>query len=703
MSFFDKFMGSVQDIKVEITSSDIKIHGYLFSNDVIRRHVCKLDRFKFLYKKRTMIYFETFRFFLPEVKLLLEYLVTLRNKYGVHIPNCKLVLELIEKFEKEYGDKLNNEIDRSIIEKTMTFKVQKHQEDTIDNYLIYKNRLGLRGLLLDADPGTGKTFMSLALVTGIKADKVLIICPLPTVENVWVKSLTAPGDRCFNDIQPHFNIRDKFNTYKNEKFIICHYEGLEKLDEFLKLNNYFKKEKVAIIVDESHNFNENKSKRSNLLVNTINSTDTDNVFLLSGTPIKGTFQELIMVFSLLSKDFESNILKRFVGFYRSAGDPIASWLKDRYKNNSVKVQKSSLGLDPVITSYVKIKLPQDVANKFLLTSIRDDVVNYVKKRLDGIKEKRKEYTDRYNAYLEEGFKILLEKKEITEKDIKKYKEYAYFIHKNMDILAFHTEKLKYCNDVEAMIIKVLNSREDKEEFKELKVIYKYAHLKAQGEALGRIVTRARINCHVELARAIRYEPLINSTDKKSLIFSNYVEVCESSYKALKSLKYKPLQVYGDYVKQLATTVDKFRTGKENPLVATYQSLGTGVPLITANVVICLDLPFRQYLYDQAISRVWRLGQDRQVYVYIVNLDTGEEPNINTRNIDIIKYFKEEVERLIGYKSAIDLAESEVLSAEARTLLRDSTSKDLVIDRSKYSFSSNTFKTFNRWTQTIYRN
>ena len=92
----------------------------------------------------------------------------------------------------------------------------------------------------------------------------------------------------------------------------------------------------------------------------------------------------------------------------------------------------------------------------------------------------------------------------------------------------------------------------------------------------------------------------------------------------------------------------------NPLVTTFKSLSTGVPLVIANVIIVLDLPFRMYVYEQAIARAWRLGQDQQVYVYIPKLDTGEAPNINSRNIDIIQFFKEEVENITGQKMSISL-------------------------------------------------
>ena len=105
-------------------------------------------------------------------------------------------------------------------------------------------------------------------------------------------------------------------------------------------------------------------------------------------------------------------------------------------------------------------------------------------------------------------------------------------------------------------------------------------------------------------------------------------------------------------------VDLFKNKREvNPLVATYKSLSTAVPLTNADRIITLDLPYRMYIFDQAVGRAWRQGQDSIVKVYMPVLDTGDEPNINQRNFDIIKFFNEEVEKLTGYKQTLTVDET----------------------------------------------
>ena len=56
-------------------------------------------------------------------------------------------------------------------------------------------------------------------------------------------------------------------------------------------------------------------------------------------------------------------------------------------------------------------------------------------------------------------------------------------------------------------------------------------------------------------------------------------------------------------------------------------------------------------------------KDNCEYVYIPKLDTGEFPNINSRNIDIIQFFKQEVEAITGEKMTVSLDPSIAPSTE----------------------------------------
>lgn len=86
----------------------------------------------------------------------------------------------------------------------------------------------------------------------------------------------------------------------------------------------------------------------------------------------------------------------------------------------------------------------------------------------------------------------------------------------------------------------------------------------------------------------------------------------------------PVVVYGKTNNELNKTVGLFEKDIDlNPLVATYQSLSTAVPLVMADTMIMLNAPFRAYIHEQAISRIHRLGADTQTIVWEAYLNTGE--------------------------------------------------------------------------------
>jgi hypothetical protein len=119
----------------------------------------------------------------------------------------------------------------------------------------------------------------------------------------------------------------------------------------------------------------------------------------------------------------------------------------------------------------------------------------------------------------------------------------------------------------------------------------------------------------------------------------------------------PMAVYGKTNADLNATIKQFEADIDiNPLIATFQSLSTAVPLVMADTMIMLNSPFRTYIYEQAISRIHRLGADTQTTVYVMHLDTGDKPNISTRSADIMQWSKEQVEAIMGITSSFDVTE-----------------------------------------------
>lgn len=618
--------------------------GFSFKGQV-RRTIGNEDKLKALFVKLGLMEIEFYSFFTFEIIELMKKIIKTKYPYNINIASIEKVIELLNNLTNREGD---NFLNLKRVEDTMEFKIMKHQEPIFERYEFFKKNLNYRGMLIDAGPGTGKTFSSLALAEALNSDRVYIVCPLPTVKNVWENSLRGAG-LVYKEQQDCMVLKDTTH-YNGERFVIIHYEALEKAIDIFKDKNHGLNQ-ITVIVDESHNLASSISKRTSLCLEFINMVKANDVFCLSGTPLKSSFKELGVIFSMIDSKFNGPVESRFYKLYKSPNQFLADILTKRYQGASVKIEKDSIELEQPITNYVNIKLKD--GDKYTLKNIRVALRDFVNKRLKEIEDASEEIVTNYTtlvekAYGNSGNNFPLSKRIWYEQSVHKIRE------NQKGCVFLFPELLKEVNDYENELASYLDGK-DKKDFMEYKTLYKYPMLKIQGEALGLIITGARIQCHADMATALRYNTILNSTTKKTLIFSSYVNVCKSAELKAKKEGYSPIGVYGETVGDLVKNVKKFSEDKKiNPLVTTYKALSTGVPLIAANVVICLDLPFRMYMYDQAISRVWRLGQDKQVFIYILSLDTGNEPNINSRNVDIITFFKEEIEKITGYKTSIEL-------------------------------------------------
>jgi superfamily II DNA/RNA helicase len=212
------------------------------------------------------------------------------------------------------------------------------------------------------------------------------------------------------------------------------------------------------------------------------------------------------------------------------------------------------------------------------------------------------------------------------------------------------EETQFCNRYELeQIAPYLPTKAMRDAFKNARSVVKYVNLKIQGEALGRVLGTKRVACHVDMINHIGLEKLVQQSIKKTLIFTSYVEVVDRIADYFKKRDYPVLTAHGKTGELVKTTVDRFQTDfNANPLVATFKSLSTAVPLIEANTVVNINAPFRHYEYEQAISRVDRLGQDTPVEIINVHLDTDDRPNISTRSKDILEWSKEQVAILMGF-------------------------------------------------------
>lgn len=585
-----------------------------------------------------------------------------RPIYGVNIKALNKIIGILEtRVEENREYDIDNKLDYDMIKEKMIHTPFEYQQALFDSYEKYKYRTGYRGLTIGAAPGLGKTNISLTFAEMLHSEKVLVICPLPTLEKVWLKSIAMPGkDNLYKDPSKNSTWSVKSPAvYNNEKFIIVHYEGLEQLYGILpKIAG----PKLTIIVDESHNFADTKSKRTILLQDIIDRSFTKNLFLLSGTPIKSYSTEIINMAKFIDGKLKGDLYNRLYSVYSNPNKFFKSILPGRYNEMTYVIEKKETVLEPVIKTYIPITLKN--SKDYTLPAIREQMREFINRRIGEIERAMPKTVETYELCLTIAAQNGFDKK--SKYSIRQYRNLVATIQEayKKKQLGFISNEMALANTIEREIKSYIPPELGKQ-WDEVKTIIKYPMLKVQGECLGKIVMGARIKCHVDIALNLDYEALLNSTIKDTIIFSNYINVCEAARSVLANLKYDMALVYGEYAKNLNKEVKRFIDNKNvNPLVTTYKSLSTGVPLTNANVIVALDLPFRMYIFEQAISRAWRVGQDSQVVVYIPSLDTGNVPNINQRNLDIISFFNSEVEALTGYKSSIDVKETDAINLES---------------------------------------
>lgn len=664
----------------------VKLHGDFITVNYVARgkilndieRVFKTSRVNNNMFKRTTAYSLTFQqFFALEFYHILELLIESKNKYlytstrQLRMVQAELVRNTwLANIYKNHPSRL----DYSKIN-NMHFKPLDHQMEFLKNYDYTLPRYNLRGMLLAAAAGSGKTNTSLTLAEMLDADKIIIVCPKPTVNKVWVTScanLPATGG-VFKKPQSVWS-KESGLPYKNERIAIFHYEALQYA---LDMKNQLQGKRTVIILDESHNLNEIISARTQKFIELCNTINTNDVLLMSGTPIKALSSETIPLFKCIDPLFNDDTVASFKKMFAGEVAATTAILSRRYNLVSHRVEKKTLELPEPIKTTIKITVPN--GNDFTLQSIANDMVAYSSKRTKELTAEMPAAIETYDKCVKLVETIILDsklnKKQLIENEHnhKLYKQNVEVVkqHYRSKSLYLVPDEMRYCTQYEKRVIIPNLPKELKEPFIKAKTMVKYLNLMIRGEMLGRVLGKKRIEAFCALAENIKYDDIIESTDRKTIVFTSYKEVIETAVARLKKMRYVPLAMYGEHTKNLASVVTQFDQSKElNPLVATYASLGTGVPLIMADTIIFINASFRSYITEQAIARVHRLGQTSQTRIFDILLDTGDQPNISTRTIDIMEWSKNQVSAILGIENTDTEDDLEIATEDLKLVLEE---------------------------------
>lgn len=601
-------------------------------------HTSKIANFMFSRVSGSTITFH--QFFLPDVLYTLEQVVANPKRgYG----NYRALHKVIEKLKEETWlartlTKQQSILDRSALSQ-LNVKLLEHQNDFLDQYDDLVPRFGLRGYMLAATPGSGKTLASLSLGLCLRAQTVICIVPKNSVIDVWEQTLKIR----FKEKQSYWTSLSGEPLVAGRQYYIFHYEQLPQAVAFFSTVN---PGKTLVVLDESHNLNEADSLRSTLFVQLcVDSLPKDySVVWSSGTPIKAIGNEAIPFLKTVDPLFDRFAEDRFRSIFGKSASRALDILRNRIGNLTFKVDRKVVIDNGTETITKQVVIPN--GKQYTLNAIKEEMRAFVTERMAFYRDNFDRFLKHYNDGLE-SYKKIIKGHPDKERAFDLYQEYIKLIRRGYDPVLMKTESM-YCNNFELKSIIPLLPLSLKDEFKNARSVVKYYDLKVRGEALGRILGKRRSQCHVDMVEYSGLEEMIDGARKKTIIFTSYVEVVDKAAAYLEGLGYKPLRVYGLTNKDLPSIKGKFDSDEDaNPLIATYQSLSTAVPLTSASTAVMLNSPFRPHELEQAQARIDRLDQDGPVTFFNVFLKTDDEPNISTRSGDILEYCKEAVDLIMG--------------------------------------------------------
>lgn len=603
----------------------------------------KLFDFMFITTRLNLIVFDSF--FAPDILYVLKVLAS-NKRARIHHRVINRVIELL--YENTWLKNTVTEYPPYLKRENLNlFKWTPlpHQSEFFDIYEKNVPRFKLRGYILGASPGSGKTALSLFLSKLTDCDTFIAVVPKNSVDTVWVDTIK----KIYKLPQSYWVTSLNEPIRPGLRHYIFHYERLEEALEFFKKNRF---KNPFIVLDESHNLNELKSNRTANFIKLCKLTGSKNILWASGTPVKAIGQEIVPILTTLDDYFTPPVSERFSIIFGKQASRAVDILRNRLGLFTYTVDKKEIVNNDV--SYVDVNAVIPNGDEYTLDSIRGKMSAFIQQRLAYYEKNMSQFLDIYHSGIAIYSRTL--RSEDDKKELEQYKYNAKQIRDFYDPVTMKQLVID-CNRFEDKKIIPRLSQPLKDQFRKSKSVYKYYILTVQGEALGQVLGRLRAQCHVDMVPHLKLEEYVDTALSKTVIFTSYVEVIQATNEYFTKRKYKPALIYGDTNKDLPSIISNFGSDIDlNPLIATYKSLSTAVPLTMASTAVMLNSPFRNYEYEQAVARLDRLGQNNPVSIYNIFLDTGNTPNISTRSFDIMQWSKQQVEAMLGTKGIdIDIA------------------------------------------------
>ena len=577
-------------------------------------------------------------FFVAEFAFLLNILMTSEQQYNFSVRDSVFLDKLIKNtwFKDTLVD-VTSAVDLEVLKKLKRQPFDFQLEFIRDVYWQKKTQYHLKGYLLAFDQGMGKSTTSLVLKECLHRKHAIIVAPLSVSRNVWpVEIANTVGDAS------QWNSKDDVSSLNGDiDYVVINYDSIGKLTPLLL--KYFKGVDTMLIVDECHNFKDIDAKRTKELIALSDKLKFSDILLMSGTPIKALGHECLPILRLLDSYYTPRVEEILKKLYRA-----------KLFLNELLHYRLGLLMYRKMKSEV-LKLPE-MHEEEMLVSIRGGekyTTSNVQTLVQEYRQEREVYYQKHYSEYEEIFLNILKYFEDNCKyNLKEYQHYRAELlrvkRKKYTSLSDSALTIQAVNKYEREVIRPALPGPMRKEFDNSKSVYKYVELKILGEVIGNLLNQLRQEMTSKLI-GDRVVQTIKSAKKKTILFSSYIDSLKVAEEVCKKAGLKPMVIDGSNSKDVISLLEKFKSDPSiNPLIASIQVMSTGHTIVCANTVIFLNVPFRSVDYEQARDRVYRVGQDTDVYVYKLILDTGdsEHNNLSLRMQDILQWSKGQFDAIV---------------------------------------------------------
>lgn len=526
------------------------------------------------------------------------------------------------------------------------YTLKEYQKEFITLYNTLKTRYNLDGYLLSFDQGLGKTLTSIALSECLRKDCVIIVCPNSLKEN-WSYEIRDYFEKYSNEklwlseVYVSGIPRYKFNK-KTTKYIIVNQEAIPNIYNLIDPNK-----NNMIIVDEMHNFRNMNGKRSNELIKLKELSKCKDNLLMSGTPIKAAPNEIIPTLRMIDPMFTPEMMKIYNSTFNVGGTDIFEMVNTRFGMFMYrKVKKDVLKLPSKFIYTLPLRIRN--SDEYLMTSVNGEVY-------DKFNELYKIESENTKTYVREYIKYVRNYSKASFKETRDYIQYV--THPSLDYHELDIEKFKLFPKMH--IIPYINDRNELKNFNDLHTWVFSMFGRCMGRALGAIAPKKRAELYIDLydGNKDKIIEMIESNHMKTVIFTPFLNVVNHIKKDLEKEEIGVVEIVGGADDRMEKIQSFKYDDNIKVLIATVQSLSTGVTLTEANQMLFFGTPWRSADFDQACDRIHRIGQTQDVNIYKLILDTGNEINLSTRMNNILDWSENQFDIFIDGEKRQVLTES----------------------------------------------